>query len=116
MPLVGVPSEWLLALGGQKTYQSVNRDWLLKSTNTDSRFFVMTNLGNLDMMLGDFDGKIDSPNLIVPLMGAPPLVLSINTYQGQGNIAITYDPRVLDLTQINDFCSMFDVEWLSSRS
>jgi NRPS condensation-like uncharacterized protein len=115
IPLVGLPGEWLLALAGDKTYKSVNRDWLMKSTNTDTRFFVMSNLGNLDNILGKFSEKIQQPNVVIPLTGAPPLVLSLNTYQGQGNIAITYDPRVLEPSQVEDFCMMFESEWLSTK-
>ena len=115
MPLVSVPGEWLLALAGDNTYKSVNRDWLMKSTHTDSRFFVMSNLGNLDNILGNFSEKIQQPNVVIPLMGAPPLVLSINTYQGQANIAITYDSRVLELSQVADFCTLFESEWLSTK-
>jgi NRPS condensation-like uncharacterized protein len=115
MPLVSIPNDWLLGLGGNKTYKVVNRDWLLKSTNTDSRFFILTNLGNLDSNLGDFAAEIKKPQVVTPLMGGPPLVISLNTYQSQGNFAITYDPRVLSQAQIDLLCALFTPEWLTQK-
>ena len=115
MPMVGLPSEWLLALAGDKTYKSVNRDWLLKSIDTDTRFFVLSNLGDLDSMLGDFTDFIHTPNAVTPLMGAPPLVVGINTFQGCMNISLMYDPLVLDTQKIDEFCVMFSPQWLQEK-
>jgi hypothetical protein len=115
MPLVGIPGEWLLALAGDKTYKAVNRDWLLKSTNTDPRFFILTNLGNLDPILGNFSERLRHPYVIVPLMGGPPLVLSFNTFQGEGHLAVTYDPHVLTPDRITEFCRLFESDWLDTK-
>jgi hypothetical protein len=115
MPLVGMPNEWLLGFGGDKTYKAVNRDWLLKSTNTDPRFFIFTNLGSLDTILGDFGAQIANPQIVTPLMGGPPLVISFNTYQGQANFTITCDPRVISAEEIEIFCVLFTPEWLSHK-
>lgn len=98
IPLSTLPSEWLLMLAGKKTYKSVNRGWLNASINTDPRFFVLSNLGTLDK---PFSALVDCLDLseglfvTVPLMGGPHLVITITTLQGQGNIAVTFDPRVL---------------------
>lgn len=114
-PLVDIPNFWLLGLGGRKTYERVNRDWLLSAIHNDPRFFVLTNLGNLDSLFAPLLDTI-APEagvyLSVPLMGGPHLVLSFNTYAGQGNLAITYDPQVLSAKQIADIRQMFDLEWL----
>jgi hypothetical protein len=115
MPLVSIPNDWLLGLGGDKTYKAVNRDWLLKSTNTDPRFFIFTNVGSLDNILSDFSGQITNPQVVTPLMGGPPLVISFNTYQGQANFTITSDPRVLSQAQIDLFCALFTPEWLTQK-
>jgi hypothetical protein len=115
MPLVGMPNDWLLGLGGDKTYKAVNRDWLLKSTNTDPRFFILTNLGNLDSVFADVSTHVSHPQVVTPLMGGPPLVISFNTYQGQANYTITYDPRVLSEAQIDLICVMFTPKWLTQK-
>ncbi len=115
MPLVGLPNEWLLGLGGDKTYKAVNRDWLFKSTNTDPRFFILTNLGNLNSIFGDFAAEITKPQVVTPLMGGPPLVISLNTYQGLGNYTITSDPRIISPEQIERLCALFTPEWLSQK-
>ena len=97
-PLATLPSEWLMMLAGKKTYKTINRGWLNASINSDPRFFVLTNLGALD---GRFEALRDALDLAkgiflcVPLMGGPHLVISLNTLDNQGNIAATYDPRVL---------------------
>jgi NRPS condensation-like uncharacterized protein len=111
MSLTSIFGEWLLLLSGKKTYQSVNRNWLLKSIHNDSRIFVLSNLGNLDsQFLGitDFLAEDFSPQLIIPLMGRPSLVFSFNTFCGQGNIALTYDPQIHHPVQIEEVLSLFD--------
>ncbi len=71
---------------------------------SDPRFFVLTNLGALDER---FQPLVDQLKglvgvfLLVPLMGGPHLVISVNTLQGQANIAFTYDPRVLTEAQVD---------------
>jgi hypothetical protein len=110
-PLVGIPGEWLLAMGGKKTYQAVNRDWLLKSTHNDPRVFILSNLGKLDSFFTPFEdvlAEVFLPQLVIPLMGSPPLVFSFNTLCHQGNIALTYDPQLFSSEQIDSVLSVFD--------
>jgi NRPS condensation-like uncharacterized protein len=110
-PLVNLLSEWLFQRASRRIYERLNREWLLASMDTDPRFFVLTNLGTLD---GDFEPcreAIDASkgvHLIVPLMGAPSLVVGFDTLMGQGNLSITYDSRVLTADQINDILVIFD--------
>ena len=117
MPLVSIPGEWLLALGGNQTYQSVNRDWLLKSTHHDPRFFILTNLGNVDGAFRPVDALLSDqfdPQLVVPLMGGPPLVCSFNEHRNRGNLAITFDPQVLSRSDIEAILEAFDRSSLKS--
>jgi NRPS condensation-like uncharacterized protein len=115
--LASIPGEWLLLLSGRKRYQSVNRDWLLKSTYNDPRIFVLSNLGNLDTEFQNFlDILADdfSPHIVVPLMGAPSLVFSFNTFCGQGNIALTYDPQLYSPAQVEQILNIFDAPKLKT--
>jgi hypothetical protein len=115
MPLASIPGEWLLALGGNKLYQSVNRDWLLKSTYNDPRFFVLTNLGNVDTVfdpVGDLLSDCFEPQLVVPLMGGPPLVFSFNEHGNQGNLAVTFDPQILSRLQVETILEAFEMPFL----
>jgi hypothetical protein len=103
-PLSAIPMDWLLMLAGDATYKRENRKWLLGAMKTDSRWFVLTNLGSLDSDFEPLAASVDFASgvfLVVPLMGAPPLVLSFNTLGGQGNFAVTYNPRVLSAEQVN---------------
>lgn len=112
-PLATLPSEWLMMLAGRKTYKNLNRGWLNASINTDPRFFVLTNLGALDerfSALSDCLHLDEGIFLMVPLMGGPHVVISVNTLQGQGNIAITYDPRVLNDSHIDTLFEGLDNE------
>lgn len=110
-PLIGTVGEWLLALGGKKTYQTVNRDWLLKSTHNDPRRFVMSNVGKLDAIFGgiaDLLAEDFAPQIAIPLMGGPALVFCFNSFQEQGNITLSFDPKVFSNAQIDEVLSMFD--------
>ncbi len=112
-PLFALPSEALLALN-HSWYENINRDWLLNST--DARFFILSNLGNLDDTLGKFRAWIkEDVFLLAPLMGRPPLVISFNTLAGQGNLALTYDPRVLSAEQVQEVCGFYQPEWLAEK-
>lgn len=111
MALAAIPGEWLLLLSGKKNYQAVNRDWLLKSTHNDRRTFVLSNLGNLDNQFEMFKGIIAddfAPQIVIPLMGSPSLVFCFNTFCGQGNIVLTYDPQLYNQEQIDQVLSIFD--------
>lgn len=112
-PLVALPSEALLALNGN-LYESINRDWLLNST--DSRFFIFSNLGSLDDVLGNLLPFIEAEAFsAVPLMGRPPLVMSYCTLAGKGSLTLTYDPRVLSPEQVDDVCRFYSPEWLTEK-
>ncbi len=109
-PLAMLPMSMLIGLF-DRTYKRLNRDWLLEAFTTDPRFFVLTNLGNLDVHFGRLTDSVDVAEGIffaVPLMGAPPLVLSVSTVAGQGNLTITYDPQVLHAEQVEAISAVFD--------
>jgi NRPS condensation-like uncharacterized protein len=113
MPLVNVPGEWLLALGGKKTYQAVNRDWLLKSTENDPRRFVMSNVGKLDALfagVADLLAEDFAPQIAIPLMGGPTLVFCFNSFRQQGTITLSYDAQVFSSAQIDEIMCLFDTE------
>lgn len=115
--LVAIPGEWLLAMSGKKTYQSVNRDWLLKSTYNDPRVFVLSNLGKLETFFSSLEDILAddfAPQLAIPLMGSPSLVFSFSSFRTRGNITLTYDPQLFSSTQIDDILSMFDSPQLLS--
>lgn len=117
MPLASIPGEWLLALAGDKTYQNVNRDWLLKSTHNDPRFFVLSNIGQVDDAFSQFaDVLADDcqPRIVVPLMGAPPLVILYTQFQQCGYFTITYDPQLLTENQIDDLMQIFSQDALNN--
>jgi hypothetical protein len=112
-PLVALPSEALLAMNGN-LYESINRDWLLNST--DSRFFIFSNLGSIDDVLGNLLPFIEAEAFsAVPLMGRPPLVMSYCTLAGKGNLTLTYDPRVLSPEQVREVCHFYSPEWLTEK-
>ena len=117
--LVGMPGEWLLALGGRKLYRKVNRDWLIGSNSTDPRFFIISNLGKLDQELGPLMPFID-PNAPIgfgiPLMGAPPLVIALLVVEGKGHLTMTYNPSVLSQPQIEDILRALGPEWLNNHA
>jgi hypothetical protein len=105
-PLSDIPASWLLSLGGDALFKRANREWLLKSVNTDKRFFVLTNLGELDQTFSQIaDFIVPNIQLAVPLMGAPPLTVAFSTFRGQGNLAATYDPRVLSSEMVRSILS-----------
>lgn len=117
--LVAILGEWLLAMSGKKMYQSVNRDWLLKSTYNDPRVFVLSNLGKLEAFFAPFEDILAddfAPQIAVPLMGSPSLVFSFSTFHDKGNITLTYDPQLFSPDQIDDILSMFDSPHLLSFS
>jgi NRPS condensation-like uncharacterized protein len=117
MPLVGIFGEWLLAISGNKTYQSVNRDWLLKSTHNDPRVFVLSNLGNIDAIFADVEPILAedfAPHILVPLMGSPSLVFVFNTHKNQGHITLTYDPQVFSEVQIGHVLQIFENPFLEN--
>ncbi|NJR12925.1 glycosyltransferase [bacterium] len=99
IPLAMVPSEWLLMAAGRKTYKKrESGGGLNASINNDPRFFILTNLGALDDLFAPVVAHLERPAgvfLLVPLMGRPPLVISVNTLHEQTHLALTYDPRVL---------------------
>jgi hypothetical protein len=117
-PLLYAPSEILLALN-DGMYKKVNRGWLLNSTNTDPRFFVLSNLGNFDAEYGLLAPWVDLAKGIylgIPLMGAPHLVVAFTSTVGQGNLTLVYDPRVMSTEQINTLLQVFDTpEWLMQK-
>lgn len=117
-PLAVLPGEWLLALGGNRVYKRVYRDWLLASINTDPRLFILSNFGNLDAefaLLTSFLDLSRGAYPVGPLMGGPPIALTFNTLAGQGNFAITYNPRIVSESQIDDIFAVFTVDSLKEH-
>jgi len=108
-PLASLPAEWLFALGGKKMYKKANRDWLLKSPQTDRRLFVLTNLGSLDKdfapLLSHLSGTCA---FAVPLMGAPPVVLAFFSLNGVGHLTLIYNPQALSPDQAARLMQTFD--------
>jgi NRPS condensation-like uncharacterized protein len=116
-PLIGVPGEWLLALAGKKTYQAVNREWLLKSTHNDPRRFVLSSLGKLDAVFSasaDLLAEDFAPQIAVPLMGGPALVFCFNSFQGRGHITLSYDPEVFASAEIDEILCIFDTPYIQN--
>lgn len=116
-PLAGILGEWLLVLSGKKSYQSVNRDWLMKSVYNDPRIFVLSNLGNIDKIFEPVDKLLAddfAPHIVVPLMGSPSLVFVFNSHRNQGHITLTYDPQLFTETQIEKVLQVFEVPFLQS--
>lgn len=92
-PLHGLPGEWLFNLAGKRAYERINRDWLLKSTYNDPRFFVLSNVGRIDSLFNP--AQVREIYFTTPLMGAPPLVINFTSYRGQAQMTFTYDPVIL---------------------
>lgn len=117
MPLAGILGEWLLVLSGNKSYQTVNRDWLMKSVYNDPRVFVLSNLGNIDPIFEPVDKLLAddfAPHILVPLMGSPSLVFVFNIHKNQGHITLTYDPQLFTEAQIENVLQVFEVPFLES--
>ncbi len=114
-PLVNLPYEWLMRLAGRRTYNRLNREWLLASIHTDPRLFVLSNLGNLTRAFRDFDNLIDFDAglySIGPLMGGPPLISTFNIVGKRGHVAVTYDPQIFSQDQIDEIFALFQTDWL----
>jgi NRPS condensation-like uncharacterized protein len=113
-PLAAALGETLTALDA-KTYQRMNRDALKAAVNTDPRYFVLSNLGTLDADFGHV-AVVDKQCGIfsaIPLMGGPPLVMNFSTIGGQGNLTITYNPRVLSQEQILAINCIVEPAWFT---
>lgn len=116
-PLVNLPYEWLMRLAGRRTYNRLNREWLLASIHTDPRLFVLSNLGNLTRAFRDFDDLIDFEAglySIGPLMGGPPLISTFNIVGKRGHVAVTYDPQIFSQDQIDQIFALFQPNWLET--
>ncbi len=113
-PLLSTPGEILTSLS-DSTFKKIYRDWLLKSTQTDPRVFILSNLGNLDAGYGPLTTFLDLSNgahFVGPLMGGPPTLVVLNTMAGQGNLAIIYNPRRFSAAQIDSVAALFEPEGL----
>ena len=117
-PLFIVPMAWLFALAGRKTNDRYNREEMLAAINTDPRFFVMSNFGNLNLRAKQFAVALDLSHGIFaafPLMGGPHLVMVFHIMANQGNLTMMYDPRVLSAAQVDDVAALFNIDWLTAR-
>ena len=49
------------------------------------------------------------------LIGAPPLLVLLGILGGEGHLTFTYNPRVLNTTQIEQIAQAFSAEWLEQH-
>jgi hypothetical protein len=113
-----MPMAWLFALAGRKTNDRYNREEMLAGINTDPRFFVMSNFGNMNLRTKQFAEYLDLSHGIFaafPLMGGPRIVMVFHIMANQGNLTMMYDPRVLAAAQVDDIAALFNKDWLSER-
>jgi hypothetical protein len=116
-PLIAAPGECLAALN-TRTYKHINRKWLTASSHTDPRFLIFSNVGNIDALFEHLSGLLNLPEGIfigVPLMGGPPLVCTFTMLMGQGNIILTYDPRLFSKQQAEAVIALFDPDWIRAQ-
>ncbi|MEP7288991.1 MAG: hypothetical protein ABI947_24825 [Chloroflexota bacterium] len=118
MPLANLPNEWLLRLGGNRTYKRMTQQWMATAINADPRFFVLSNVGNFDdeyKLIASYIEWSCGAFGAVSLMGAPHLILSFGMAAGQGSLSLVYDPRVLTEAHIEAIVEMFSPEWLAEK-
>jgi hypothetical protein len=117
-PLFILPMALLFGLAGRKTNDRYNREEMLAGINTDPRFFVMSNFGNLNLRAKQFADYLDLSHGIFaafPLMGGPRIVMVFHIMANQGNLTMIYDPRALSAAQVDDIAALFNKDWLSER-
>jgi hypothetical protein len=110
-PLANLPNEWLLRLAGDRRYDRVNRNWLIASTMTDPRRFVLSNLGDMTRRFAAHRDILDFSrgiHVAIPLMGGPGIVICASTLDQRLNLTITYDPQRYDERHLDAITRVFD--------
>jgi NRPS condensation-like uncharacterized protein len=95
-PLTDTVGTWLLSLAGDPFFKRAMRDWYLKISPRENRFFTLSNIGRVDDIFEPVSEYIlPDVRFFIPIMGSAPLVIAFSSLNDHGHFSVTYKSDIL---------------------
>ncbi|MEO1288156.1 MAG: hypothetical protein AAFV93_10340 [Chloroflexota bacterium] len=111
-PLIGMPWEWLTGLLPRAMYDRMHRNHRMTAKPDPERFFILSNVGALDRVHGDFNPYIEPLQYGTLAATDTPILIIFGSMHGYGIWTASFNPKIISKEEVQQLMNFNDQPYL----